>query len=107
MRAPEINRRFSVWRQSLLAAVFAALVWLLGCFVASPGLHARLHADAAQSDHVCAIVSFAHGMTSPAAPIGLSAAVLGVIDAPIPPHIEHFLSAPRYLLQPSRGPPAA
>jgi hypothetical protein len=63
------------------AVIFAAFAWTLVGSV-SPQLHARIHADANQADHVCAITLIASGsyeqagqpviVTSPQFNIGFS-----------------------------------
>ena len=47
-------------RGFVAAVVFAAFSWTLVGSV-SPQLHARIHADANQADHVCAITLIASG----------------------------------------------
>lgn len=91
----------------LFAAGGAALVFALTVFAASPELHERLHsATETEHDDACPVVLFSDGATPPAA----------ALSAPIPLRTCHllppcaareiFLSPPRYLRQPERGPPA-
>ena len=47
-------------RAFVATCVFAAFLWALA-LSASPQLHARIHADANRSDHVCAITLIASG----------------------------------------------
>ena len=96
----------------------AALVLALAVFAASPGAHRWLHAhdddEAARetppasddtSSHTCPVVLFANGVSLPIGPLALtpptpsSQAVSSVTAA------EVFLTTPRYLRQPERGPP--
>lgn len=117
--------------QGALAWLLAGLVFTLSLLSASPDLHAKLHAhdhdeigehshDSASghrhADHVhsqaednddgCAIVLFGNGVTTPLAlpQIVAPAAAWSVTLAPAPDEL--LLSAPRYLSQPGRGPPA-
>ncbi|MDI1335873.1 MAG: hypothetical protein PSU94_06780 [Lacunisphaera sp.] len=45
-----------------MAAVCAALVWLLGLLAVSPPLHASLHSETNHQDHTCAVTLFGHGV---------------------------------------------
>jgi hypothetical protein len=92
----------------MLAAVCAALIFVLGLFAASPVLHGQLHHDTTSSTKDdCAIVLFANGISVPLTVIAL--------PPPSPEWCEQIqfsltevcLDSPRYLLQPERGPPAA
>ena len=89
-----------------LAAVCAMLVFALGVFAASPGLHEQLHhGPQASPDDGCAVVLFANGVS----------ASLAVIDLPPVPVAwgaqifagspELLLGSPCYRLLPGRGPP--
>ena len=98
----------AVLLRRLLAAGGAALVFALTVFAASPELHSLLHraTDTAHDDS-CPVVLFAGSADVPVA----------VLAAPVPPLTspllapaiarEIFLSPPRYLRQPERGPPAS
>jgi len=92
----------------LLATGCAALIFALGLFAASPSLHVKLHHHGhASSDDGCAIVLFASGV---AMPLAVTAMPPPAADWPEPLYFsspEILLDAPRYLLQPERGPPAA
>jgi len=91
----------------LFAAGGAALVFALTVFAASPALHQLLHSatDTAHDD-ACPVVLFAGSADAPTA----------AVTAPLPPVAwqapaptaapEVFLSPPRYLRQPERGPPS-
>ncbi len=100
------------------------LVFALGLMAVDPALHALAHAHPSDSGHVgcphhhhadlpaddaqehtCAVVLFAQG-------VALSAAAAAPEIRPVVWHQfsqiavgEIFLTAPRYLLQPERGPP--
>lgn len=81
------------------------MIVLLSVLAVSPSAHERLHADAADANHACAITLFAHGVTSP----------VGQVELPVPLELpeavlrsagpELRLITPRYLLKPLRGPP--
>jgi len=97
---------FTAFLHRLIAVGGAVLVLALTVFAASPALHEHLH-DATHTHHdeSCPIVLFASSADAPPAPL----------SAPIPPRAtpllapsiagELFLSPPRYLRQPERGPP--
>jgi hypothetical protein len=106
----------------LLAAGAAALVLALTIFAASPTAHAWLHAEAPahaghkhcpdhdrpaeDTEHGCAVVLFAGGVSLPVAPAALvppRVRVQGIAPATA---AEFYLVSPRYLRQPERGPPA-
>lgn len=90
----------------LFAAGSAALVFGLTVFAASPNLHDWLHATGTPtSEEGCPVTLFAGGVSLP----------LGTVAA-LPPSTawqaptataaaEIFLTSPRYLRQPERGPP--
>ena len=94
----------------LLAAGAAALVLLLTVLAVSPQLHAGFHAhDAATAadanDDGCVISLFAGGVTAaPAAPV-FAAPPATFLTAAYAPRAKIFVSPPRYLHQPERGPP--
>ena len=102
-----MNRRAPSWTYRLLTGGCAALVLLLGCLAASPDLHARLHTGAGNANHACAIVLYEHGVPAPAAAFELPAVDEHFAATVVSPLVDLFLSAPRHLLQPGRGPPAA
>ncbi len=92
----------------LLAAGMAALVFALTILAASPSAHDLLHKqDTARGDDRCAVVMFAGGVSLPFGPIEV---VQPTVEwrAPAAAHVEEiFVSSPRYLRQPERGPPFA
>ena len=90
----------------LYAAGGIALVLALSVFAASPSLHDELHA-ATHTDHddSCAVVLYAHGVSLPLdAPAAPLPAVALDVRAPSVARVI-FVSPPRYLHQPERGPP--
>jgi hypothetical protein len=92
----------------LIAALGIALILLLGTAAVSPGLHHRMHSDGCDetaSQHSCAVVLFASGVTLMTAAIAVPAPRVAWHDAGRPVHTEILLVAPRYLRQPERGPP--
>lgn len=98
---------FADFLRRLVAAGGAVLVLALTVFAASPALHGHLH-DATHTEHdeSCPIVLFASSADAPATP--LAAPVPLTTARTLAPGIvrELFLSSPRYLRPPERGPPA-
>lgn len=93
-----------------IAAGAAALVLLLTILAVSPQLHAGLHAhdattESVQKDDGCVISLFAGGVTAAPAALLLAAPATAYLAAAVTPRTEIFVSPPRYLLQPERGPP--
>jgi hypothetical protein len=89
-----------------LAAGLAALVLALTIFAASPVAHDLLHKqDAPQSEDRCAVVLFAGGVSAPLGLIVIAAPATEWRTAPVARAAEIFVSSPRYLRQPERGPP--
>lgn len=96
----------------VLAGFLAGLVLTLALLAVSPDLHERLHGGEHRHAHAtdlgdddgCVVQLFAHGITTPLAliPVAPPAANWGT-PAIIQPRL--YLSAPRYLHQPERGPP--
>lgn len=91
---------------SLLAALCAALLLLLGVFAVSRQAHAWLHPNAGDVNHQCAVVLFDHGLTPTVIAVDPPAVVVRYAAAPAAPRSELFLPAPHYRLMPGRGPPA-
>jgi hypothetical protein len=90
----------------VFAAGCAALVFALGVFAASPVLHEQLHHNAqTPSDDGCAVALFAGGVSVPLAVTVLPAPPAEWHEQTCASSTEIFLDAPRYLLQPERGPP--
>jgi hypothetical protein len=91
----------------LAAGSMAVLVFALTLLAVSPAAHDLLHdQDAPQGDDRCAVVLFASGVDQPPGPIEVPLPPLAwAITAP-ESAAQIFLSSPRYLLQPERGPPA-
>lgn len=92
----------------ILAAGGIALVLLLSVLAANPELHQVFHSGANSShDDGCAVVLFAQGVSAP-----FDSAVLAAVPAEWTVLIragisEIFVSSPRYLLLPGRGPPVS
>lgn len=96
-----------------IAALGVALVLLLGVAAVNPIVHAHLHdADHAGHDnapaaspHICAVVLFASGVTFALAAIAVAAPQLVWRERPVLAAAKLYLTPPRYLRQPERGPP--
>ena len=106
MTASDIHLRVSrLFLQRLLAAGGVALVLLLTVLAASPELHARLHGNASDADHECAITLYQHGVVAAAVEAALvTVAWIFLTRAAITPQTGDFLRA-RYRLPPALAPP--
>ncbi len=93
-----------------IAAGSALLVLLLTVLAVSPQLHADLHAhdaatEAVHADDGCVISLFASGVTAAPSALLLAVPPTTHVAATFSPRTEIFVSPPRYLHQPERGPP--
>jgi hypothetical protein len=106
-----------------LAVGAAALVMMLTVLAVSPQLHADLHAadpshahhqgpdhshshsETPHTDEGCVVTLFAAGVTAAPAPVVVLAPTVRHTPATFSPRAEVFVSSPRYLHQPERGPP--
>jgi hypothetical protein len=92
------TKPFTRHSQAVIASLLVGLVLLLDALAASPALHARLHHDADQPGHECAVTIFAHGQVDACA-----------VDVPVtPPSV--LISLPNTLVEtlpPGRGPPVS
>ena len=92
------GRSQSCARVLIAAILFAAFAWTLLVSV-SPQSHARIHADANQADHVCAITligsgSYEHGAQPPLVIVPLPAVQFSKIPALTPCWVQSpFLDA--------------
>ena len=92
--------------QRTLAVASAALVVALAIFAASPRLHDWLHSQAGLvGSDGCAVVLFASGVSMPLGAIVALPPALAWHDTPAAIAEEIFVTSPRYLRQPERGPP--
>ena len=87
-----------------MAAMLVLVVLALNLLAASPTLHERLHSDAREAGHQCAITLFAHGQVEHAA-VGVEPApfVPGgplVLLVPVTDFVPTFIVLPA-----DRGPP--
>jgi hypothetical protein len=90
----------------LFAAGSIALVFALGVFAASPGLHAWLHHnDQASAEDGCAVVLFANGISAPLAVVAVPPAPMDWQDHAFPEATGRLVILSRHLLPPGRGPP--
>ena len=90
-----------------VALASALMVWALGLLAASPQLHAAMHKDAVQDEHVCAVTLFSQGVESTTPPTVFTVAPLVLlVDSTVPVDICPAAAA-RYRLLPGRGPPAS
>lgn len=84
---------------------------LLTVLAVSPQFHTALHghaddyAAAITQDEGCVVTLFAAGVTAAPAPLLVVAPPQTQLRAEISPQSEIFVSPPRYLHQPERGPP--
>jgi hypothetical protein len=100
------TKPFTRRSQAVIASLLVGLVLLLDALASSPALHARLHHDADQPGHECAVTIFAHGQVDACA-----------VDMPVTPPsagIEFLppvlISLPNTLVEtlpPGRGPPVS
>ena len=99
---------FTAFLHRLIAVGGAVLVLALTVFTASPALHEHLH-DATHTHHdeSCPIVLFASSADAPAAPLAAPAPLPTALTLAPTIAREIFLSPPRYLRQPERGPPSS
>lgn len=104
MARPRQHHSWSEFLHRLGAAGAAALVFALGLLAASPELHGLLHDT--DSDDGCAIVLFANGVSAPLGVIAVTPPESSWIEQPLASARDIFLTAPRYLRQPERGPPS-
>ena len=92
----------------LLAAGSIALVLLLSVLGSNPELHRLIHgATDSGSEDGCAVVLFAHGVSAPFDTAVLAATPAAWTALSRPGSAEIFLTSPRYLHQPERGPPVS
>jgi len=87
-------------------------VLFLTVLAVSPQLHLAFHgqhddcAATNPSDEGCVVTLFAAGVTGAPAPLVVIAPAPTPVRATFSPRSEIFVSPPRYLLQPERGPPS-
>ena len=100
------NRHLKRLAAPATATLLALLVLALNALAASPALHERLHHDAHECGHQCAITLFAHGQ--------VEHATVGVEPAPLVPGGRLALLSPNFdfvatfqALPSDRGPPPA
>ena len=99
---------FAETPRRLLAAGGIALVLLLSVLAVNPELHRFIHGDHDAGDEDgCAVVLFAHGVSTPFDSALLAATPAEWIALSRPETVEIFLASPRYLHQPERGPPVS
>ena len=92
----------------LLAAGAIALVLLLSVLASNPELHRFIHGDTDTGhEDGCAVVLFAHGVSTPFDTAVLAATPAAWATLSRPETAEIFLTSPRYLHQPERGPPVS
>jgi hypothetical protein len=96
--------RWNRWL-ALIATGCAALVLLLAILAADPSAHRWLHADSDHEDHSCAVVLFAHGLTSALAEIILTLVAWRLLSVLGRAGEVLHLATPSYFLQPACGPP--
>lgn len=106
MSAPKLNADVSIPLLQRIGAAWAALLLLvLTLAAASPTLHEWLHRAGVDADDNCAVVLFASGITAAAAAIALSLPSGAWRICRAVAYQEFFVTTPRYLRLPERGPP--
>ena len=93
------------WLRRFTAGVSLALVFAVTVFAASPELHAKLHGGSLDHEDHCPVAVFAAGVT---VPLGVAVAVPTAVEFRVPRALsaeDVFVSRPRYLRLPERGPP--
>ena len=104
-----VPRRFTAFVDSLrrsFAVASAALVLALTVFGASPALHNWLHTPGINvGADGCAVVQFASGVALSVGAIAPLPPAIAWRETPAAVAAEIFLTSPRYLRQPERGPP--
>lgn len=89
---------------ALTALLLVGVVCVLGVLAVSPELHERLHPDAGEHGHECAVTLFAHGQVDQ-----VVSAVLPLVPAPgleLPcPVFSFSIPAPVLPESSARGPP--
>lgn len=89
-----------------MAALCASLVLVLCILAASPAAHHWLHHDSDQDGHDCAVVTFAHGLTSAETVTVLTAVVRAIAPVAQVCH-QPEIASPAHVLPPGQGPPLA
>lgn len=98
---------FVEFLRRLLAAGGAALVLALTVFAASPTLHEQLHcATDTHHDDSCPVVLLANSADVPVAAVSAPLPPVTWISAAPIATVQLYLTPPRYLRQPERGPPS-
>lgn len=82
------------------------MVILLCILAASPAVHHWLHHDSDQDSHDCAVVTFAHGLTS-AETVTVLIAVVRAIAPSAQTCAQPEIASPAHTLPPGQGPPLA
>ncbi len=101
-----VFRRRADFFRRFLAGAAATLVFTLGVFAASPVLHDWVHGQhGTPADDGCAVVLFAAGVSVPLGAIAVTPPAASWQEFVQPGALEIFLTSPRYLRQPERGPP--
>jgi len=96
------------WFHRAFAGLAVALLLLLTVSAGSPALHHWLHGEAGhETNDNCAVVLMVSGIVLATATIVVAAPRLSWNEFAPPSVEEIFLTAPRYLRQPERGPPFA
>lgn len=88
------------------AALLVGLVLVCSLLSSAPGWHERLHLDAGQEGHHCAITFFAQGQIEGPGPQLRWDPIRPEYPGPILFVRDTFSSAPDFFLLPSCGPPA-
>ena len=97
-------RHFKICGQTVVSVFLTGQVLLLLAMAASPALHERIHHDADQPGHECAVTMFAHGQVE-AANVEIPTAFSAVVFAATPPIVFSCFSPAIQNLPAGRAPP--
>lgn len=86
------------------ATLLVAVVLLLGVLQVMPDAHERLHCDADDAGHACAVTLFAHGVAPVAAELVLAVVFWRLLTRALESS-EFFVQEPAFSHLPGRAPP--
>lgn len=89
---------------ALTALLLVGVVFVLGALAVSPELHERLHPDAGEHGHQCAVTLFAHGQVDQVTPASLPPVPAPGLEL-ARPEFHFFAVNPTLPETDARGPP--